>query len=139
MILFTTVETYDKKLHFLHQSLEISYFWLRIQGSRHFQLAVYTVFHEESESAVRIDQILHPEEKLKKNQPTRVSISYRKNSYYTSPPYVYTHIDFPYNAANNLESAEKHKHQRSFPFLIPEISQRPAGHSVKKQCTYIYI
>ena len=54
---------------FWHQSLEISYFWLRIQDSRHFQLAIYTVFHEESESAVRIDQILHPEEKIKKNQP----------------------------------------------------------------------
>ena len=73
---------------FWHQSLEISYFWLRIQDSRHFQLAIYTVFHEESESAVRIDQILHPEEKIKKNQPTRVSISYRKISYHTSPPYI---------------------------------------------------
>ena len=73
---------------FWHQSLEISYFWLRIQDSRHFQLAIYTVFHEESESAVRIDQILHPEEKIKKNQPTRVSISYRKISYHMSPPYV---------------------------------------------------
>ena len=70
---------------FWHQSLEISYFWLRIQDSRHFQLAIYTVFHEESESAVRIDQFLHPEEKIKKNQPTRVSISYRKISYYMSP------------------------------------------------------
>ena len=72
---------------FWHQSLEISYFWLRIQDSRRFQLAIYTVFHEESESAVRIDQILHPEEKIKKNRPMRVSISYRKISYHTSPPY----------------------------------------------------
>ena len=72
---------------FWHQSLEISYFWLRIQDSGHFQPAIYTVFDEESESAVRIDQILHPEEKIKKNRPMRVSISYRKISYYTSPPY----------------------------------------------------
>ena len=34
--------------------------------SRLVQLAIYTVFHEESESAVRIDQFLHPEEKIKK-------------------------------------------------------------------------
>ena len=72
---------------FRSQSLEICYFWVRINDSRRFQLAIYTVFHEESESAVRIDRFLHPEEKIKKNQPTRVSISYRKISYYTSPPY----------------------------------------------------
>ena len=54
--------------------------------SRCFQVAVYAVFHEESESAVRIDQFLHPEEKIKKNQAMRVSISYRKISYYMSPP-----------------------------------------------------
>ena len=47
---------------------------------------IYTVFDEESESAVRIDQILHPEEKIKKNRPTRVSISYRKISDRMSPP-----------------------------------------------------
>ena len=29
---------------------------------------IYTVFDEESESAVRIDEFLHPEEKIKKNQ-----------------------------------------------------------------------
>ena len=45
-----------------------------------------TVFREESESAVRIDEFLDPEEKIKKNRPTRVSISYRKISYYMSPP-----------------------------------------------------
>ena len=66
----------------------MSYFWLRIQDSGHFQPAICTVFDEESESAVRIDQILHPEEKIKKNQPMRVSISYRKISYHMSPPYV---------------------------------------------------
>ena len=69
------------------ESLGISYFWIKFWDSRHVQLAIYTVFHEESESAVRIDQFLHPEEKTKKNQPTRVQISYRKMSYYTSPPY----------------------------------------------------
>ena len=68
------------------ESLGISYFWIKFWDSRHVQLAIYTVFHEESESAVRIDQFLHPEEKIKKNQPTRVSISYRKISYYMSPP-----------------------------------------------------
>ena len=34
-----------------------------------------TVFHEESESAVRIDEFLDPEEKIEKNRPTRVSTS----------------------------------------------------------------
>ena len=29
---------------------------------------IYTVFDEESESAVRIDEFLHPEEKIKENQ-----------------------------------------------------------------------
>ena len=73
---------------FRYQSLEICYFYFKIKDSRHFQPAMYTVFHAESESAVRIDQFLHPEEKIKKNQPTRVSISYRKISYHTSPPYL---------------------------------------------------
>ena len=74
-----------------------SYFWINIKDSRHFQLAIYIyiyvcvriffpVFHAESESAVRIYQFLHPEEKIKKNQPTRVSISYRKISYHNSSP-----------------------------------------------------
>ena len=72
---------------FRYQSLEISYFWVKIKDSRHFQLAIYTVFHAESEFAVRIEQFLHPEEKIKKNQPSRVSISYRNISYYMSPPY----------------------------------------------------
>ena len=45
-----------------------------------------TVFHVESESAVRIDEFLDPEEKIKKNRPTRDSISYRKISCYMSPP-----------------------------------------------------
>ena len=71
---------------FRYQSLDISYFWVKIKDSRHFQLAIYTVFHAESESAVRIDQFLHPEEKIKKNRPMRVSISYRKISYHMSPP-----------------------------------------------------
>ncbi len=55
----------------------ISYFWAKFWDSRHAQLAIYTVFHEESESAVRIDQFLQPEEKIKNNQTTRVQISYR--------------------------------------------------------------
>ena len=69
------------------ESLGISYFWVKIFDSGHAQVAIYTVFREESESAVRIDQFLHPEGKINKNQPTRVSISYRKNSYHMSPPY----------------------------------------------------
>ena len=70
------------------QSLGISCLLIKFQDSRHVPLASYTVFHEESESAVRIYQFLHPEEKFKKNQPTRVLISYRKISYHMSPPYV---------------------------------------------------
>ena len=72
------------------ESLGFSYFLIKFWDSRHVQLAIYIyiyiVFHEESESAVRIDQFLHPGEKIKKNQPTRVSISYRKISYHMSPP-----------------------------------------------------
>ncbi len=65
---------------------DVFIFLAKFQDSRHVQLAIYTVFDVESESAVRIYQFLHPEEKIKKNQPTRVSISYRKISYYMSPP-----------------------------------------------------
>ena len=67
---------------FRYQSLDISYSWVKIKDSRHFQLAIYTVFHAESESAVRIDQFLHPEAKIKNNGPMRVSMSYRKIAYY---------------------------------------------------------
>jgi len=74
------------------QSFEISYCLINFQDSRHVQLAIYTVFHEESESAVRIYQFLHPEGKFKKNQPTRVSISYRNISYRMSPPYTQMQI-----------------------------------------------
>ena len=52
---------------FLCESLELSYLLIKIQDARHVQLAIYTVFHIESESAVRIDQFLHPKEKIKKN------------------------------------------------------------------------
>ena len=37
----------------------------KIWDSRHFQLAIYTVFDAESDSAVRIEQFLHTEEKIK--------------------------------------------------------------------------
>ena len=47
------------------QKIQKIKFW----DSRCFQLAIYAVFHVESESAVRIDQFIHPEEKIKKNQP----------------------------------------------------------------------
>ena len=42
---------------------------------------MYTVFHAESESAVKIDQVLHPDVKVQKSRPMRVSISYCKISY----------------------------------------------------------
>ena len=43
---------------------------------------LYVQFFTRSEPAVRIDEFLHPEGKIEKNQPTTVSISYRKISYY---------------------------------------------------------
>ena len=49
------------------ESLEISYLFNNFSDSRHVQLSIYSVFHEESESEVRIGQFLHPEEKIKKN------------------------------------------------------------------------
>ena len=58
------METYDKKLHFSVPDFGNFFFGIKIQDSRHFQLAIYTVCHEESESAVRIDRFLHPEEKI---------------------------------------------------------------------------
>ena len=45
------------------QSLEFSYFWAKIQDSRHFQLAIYTVFDEESDFQVKIEQFRRPEAK----------------------------------------------------------------------------
>ena len=87
-----TVEAYDKKLHL--SVPESGQFLLFISKSRILDISswlyIYTVFHAESESAVRIEQFLHPEEKIKKNRPMRVSISYRKISYYMSPPYAFS-------------------------------------------------
>jgi len=62
---------------------------VRVQDSRHFQLALHRVFHAESESAVRIHQLLHPDVKTKTNQSMRVSISYRMMSNHVSSPYIY--------------------------------------------------
>ena len=91
---------------FRYQSLDMSYLLVKIKDSRHFQLATYTVFHADSESAVRIDQFLHPEEKIKKKQPTRVSISYRKISYHTSPPYIHNFLlEFSQNPSGSLAVA----------------------------------
>ena len=45
---------------FRSESLDISYFWIKIKDSRHFQLAIYTVFHEESESEVKKCKKLQP-------------------------------------------------------------------------------
>ena len=66
------------------ESLGISYFWIKFWDSRHVQLAIYTVFHEESESAVRIDQFLHPEEKTKKKQPMSLDFLSQKFLSYVS-------------------------------------------------------
>ncbi len=71
---------------FLCESLGFFNVGAKFWDSRHVQLAIYRVFHEESGSAVRIDQFRHPETKIKKKQPTKGSISYHKISYYTSPP-----------------------------------------------------
>ena len=73
---------------FRYQSLDISHCCIEITDSRHFQLAVCTVFHAYAESAVRIDKFLYHEETIKKSQPTRVSISCHAISHYMSPPYV---------------------------------------------------
>ena len=48
------------------QGLYISNLWVNVQESRHFQPAIYAVFHEESESELENHQILHPEEEIKK-------------------------------------------------------------------------
>ena len=40
--------------------------------SRRFHLTIYRVFHEESESELKNDQILHPEEKIMKNRPHKI-------------------------------------------------------------------
>ena len=83
---------------------EIFYFLSRFPDSRHVQLAICSVFHEESESAVGSAQFLHLEDESKTKQLTRVSISYRNISYYTgderakSPPRrVFGHNSAPWS------------------------------------------
>ena len=86
-----TEATYDKNCIVRYQSLDISYFLSKsrtLDISSWLYIYIYIAFHAGSESAVRIDQLLHPEEKFKKNQPMRVSISYRKMYHYMSPPYI---------------------------------------------------
>ena len=39
-------------------------FWTQLEVSRRFQLAIYTVWHVEFESAVRNGQIRQPDEKI---------------------------------------------------------------------------
>ena len=75
-----------RNCNFRYQSMDISDVLINNQDSRHFQLAICAVFHAESESAVRIDQFLHPGWKIKNNGSVRVTISYRKTSYCMSPP-----------------------------------------------------
>ena len=58
-----TVETYDEKLHCSVPESRI--FAFIDQNSRSCTcLAGYIVFHPESDSAVRNEQLLHPEEKI---------------------------------------------------------------------------
>ena len=76
---------------FLCESLGISFFLDKFWDSRHVQLAIYAVVHEESESAVRIYQFLHPEDTNKKNQPTRARFLNRTTSYYMSASYINPH------------------------------------------------
>ena len=45
---------------FRSESLGISYFGVKYRDSGHVQVAIYTVFHEESESEVNKCQILEP-------------------------------------------------------------------------------
>ena len=66
-----SVETYDQKL-----DVYCARVWAKFWDSRHVQLAIGTVLHEESESAVRIDQFLHPEEK-----PTYESLNFLSSKF----------------------------------------------------------
>ena len=61
---------------FRSESLGISYFGVQIRDSGHVQVAIYTVFHEESESAVKKCRILQPggENKEKRNRESRFLI-----------------------------------------------------------------
>ncbi len=51
------------------------YFWKTDRDSRHVQLAISKVLHEESESAARIDQFLHLEERRKLEKRTNLRVS----------------------------------------------------------------
>ena len=46
--------------------------WIRIKDSRHFQLAIYTVFDEESDFQVKIEQFRRPEAKKWKNKTRNI-------------------------------------------------------------------
>ena len=58
------------------ESLEISYLGAPISDSRHVQLAIYTVWDEESESEVKKCQILEPggKNQEKRNRESRFLI-----------------------------------------------------------------
>ena len=55
-----TPYAYDKKTPNFAQGLDFLRFWARFWDSRHFQVTIYTVFHEESESEVKKCQMLEP-------------------------------------------------------------------------------
>ena len=73
---FLTPYAFDKKTPNLAQGLDFLRFWARFWNSRHSQVAIYTVFHEESESEVKKCQILEPggEKYEKTNVKLRFSI-----------------------------------------------------------------
>ena len=59
-IISHTPYAFDKKTPNFAQGLDFLRFWARFWDSRHSQVAIYTVFHEESESEVEKCQILEP-------------------------------------------------------------------------------
>ena len=50
--------------------LDISHFGARFADSSHVQLGTYRVSQVESESGVRSDQFIYPEEETQKHRPT---------------------------------------------------------------------
>ena len=65
------METYDKKLHC---SVREFGNFLFSQDSRHVQLTIYTVLHEESNFQVKQYRILEPEGKIRKNETRKIDV-----------------------------------------------------------------
>ena len=62
-----TVRCMIRNSNFWCDNLDFLYFETNFWDSRHVRLAVYTFFYEEYESAVRTNEFLHREERIKKN------------------------------------------------------------------------